>query len=48
MDAILDRYGAERIRVSDAGLREGTILVVSHAGHAWRDRLSDLAHGWRT
>ena len=23
MDAILDRYGAERIRVSDAGLREG-------------------------
>jgi exopolyphosphatase/guanosine-5'-triphosphate,3'-diphosphate pyrophosphatase len=48
MDAILDRYGAERIRVSDAGLREGTILAVSHAGHAWRDRLSDLAHGWRT
>ena len=28
MDAILDRYGAERIRVSDAGLREGTILAV--------------------
>jgi exopolyphosphatase/guanosine-5'-triphosphate,3'-diphosphate pyrophosphatase len=48
MSAILERYGAERIRVSDAGLREGTILVVSHAGHAWRDRLSDLAHGWRT
>ena len=40
MDAILDRYGAERIRVSDAGLREGTILAVSHAGRAWRDRLA--------
>jgi hypothetical protein len=48
MDAILDRYGAERIRVSDAGLREGAILAVSHAGRAWRDRLGDLAHGWRT
>jgi exopolyphosphatase/guanosine-5'-triphosphate,3'-diphosphate pyrophosphatase len=48
MDAILDRYGAERIRVSDAGLREGTILAVSHAGRTWRDRLGELAHGWRT
>ena len=47
MDAILDRYGAERIRVSEAGIREGTILAVSHAGRAWRDRLADLAHGWR-
>jgi len=48
MDAILDRYGADRIRVSEAGVREGTILVVAHAGPAWRDRLTDLAHGWRT
>jgi len=47
LDAILDRYGAERIRVSEAGLREGTILAVAHAGRAWRDRLPDLAHGWR-
>lgn len=47
MDAILDRYGAERIRVSDGSIREGTILAVSHAGHAWRDRLGELAQGWR-
>ena len=36
------------IRVSEAGLREGAILAVDHAGRAWRDRLPDLAHGWRT
>jgi exopolyphosphatase/guanosine-5'-triphosphate,3'-diphosphate pyrophosphatase len=45
--AILDRYGADRMRVSDASLREGAILVVHHAGAAWRDRLPELAHGWR-
>lgn len=48
MDAILDRYGIDQIRVSDAGIREGSILAVSHAGPAWRDRLADLAHGWRS
>jgi exopolyphosphatase/pppGpp-phosphohydrolase len=48
LDAILERYGAESIRVSEAGLREGVILAVDHAGPCWRDRLSDLAHGWRT
>lgn len=47
MDAILERYGADRIRVSDSGVREGAILAVEHAGPAWRDRLPDLAHGWR-
>lgn len=47
MDAILDRYGADRLRVSDAGIREGTILAAAHAGPTWRDRLADLAHGWR-
>jgi exopolyphosphatase/guanosine-5'-triphosphate,3'-diphosphate pyrophosphatase len=47
LDAILDHYGAERIRVSEAGLREGTILAVEHAGDAWRDRLAALAQGWR-
>jgi Exopolyphosphatase len=47
MDAILERYGADRIRVSEAGIREGTILAVDHAGFAWRDRLAELAHGWR-
>ena len=48
MDAILDRYGADRIRVSDAGVREGAILAVEHDPISWRDRLIDLAHGWRT
>jgi exopolyphosphatase/guanosine-5'-triphosphate,3'-diphosphate pyrophosphatase len=47
MDAILARYGADRVRVSEAGIREGTILAVEHGGVAWRDHLSDLAHGWR-
>ena len=47
LDAILERYGAERIRVSEAGVREGAVLAVMHAGPAWRDRLADLAHGWR-
>ena len=48
VDAILERYGAERLRVSEAGLREGVILAVEHGGPCWRDRLADLAHGWRT
>ncbi|MDO8483752.1 MAG: hypothetical protein Q7S35_02265 [Candidatus Limnocylindrales bacterium] len=47
MAAITARYGVDRIRVSDAGIREGAILAVAHAGWAWRDRLAELAHGWR-
>ncbi len=47
VEAILDRYDADEIRVSDAGIRDGAILAAAHAGHAWRDRLSTLAHGWR-
>lgn len=47
VEAILHRYGVDRLTVSDAGLREGAIFVVEHAGHAWRDRLPELAHGWR-
>ena len=48
LDAVLERYGVDRLRVSDAGVREGAILAVEHAGIAWRDRLAELAHGWRT
>ena len=48
LDAILERYDVTSVRVSEAGLREGTILAVDHAGAAWRDRLAELAHGWRT
>ena len=47
VEAILDRYGADEIQVSDAGIREGAILAAAHAGHAWRDQLPVLAHGWR-
>ena len=47
VDAILERYSADAARVSGAGIREGAILVVAHAGIAWRDRLETLAHGWR-
>lgn len=48
MDALLTHYGVGRIRVSDAGIREGAILVADHVGIAWRDRLPELAHGWRS
>ncbi|MFL5650388.1 MAG: hypothetical protein ACJ777_03840, partial [Chloroflexota bacterium] len=48
VDAILERYGADGIRVSEAGLREGAILAAAHEGPHWRDRLATLAHGWRT
>jgi exopolyphosphatase / guanosine-5'-triphosphate,3'-diphosphate pyrophosphatase len=47
VDAILRHYGMDSLRVSEAGIREGAILAASHAGHAWRDRLPVLAHGWR-
>ena len=45
--ALLERYGLDRMRVSNASLREGAILAVHHAAAAWRDRLPELAHGWR-
>ena len=48
LDAILEHYGVAELRVSEAGIREGTILAVDHAGASWRDRLPQLAHGWRT
>ena len=47
VDALMRRYQVDRIRVSEAGMREGAILVADHAGRAWRDRLAELAHGWR-
>ncbi|MEJ7748984.1 MAG: hypothetical protein WKF56_06755 [Candidatus Limnocylindrales bacterium] len=47
VQALMRRYGVDRVRVSEAGLREGAILVADHAGRAWRDRLPSLAHGWR-
>jgi exopolyphosphatase/pppGpp-phosphohydrolase len=47
VDALMRRYGVDRVRVSEAGMREGAILIANHAGRAWRDRLAELAHGWR-
>ena len=48
LDAILERYDVASLHVSEAGIREGAILAVDHAGVAWRDRLPQLAHGWRS
>jgi exopolyphosphatase/guanosine-5'-triphosphate,3'-diphosphate pyrophosphatase len=47
VEALMRRYGVDRVRVSEASLREGAILLVDHAGPGWRDRLPVLAHGWR-
>ena len=46
--AILDRYGVDQARVSEAGIREGAILVVDHAGSGWREPLPSLTPGWRS
>jgi exopolyphosphatase/pppGpp-phosphohydrolase len=47
VEALMRRHDVDEVRVSDASLREGAILVADHAGRAWRDRLPELAHGWR-
>jgi exopolyphosphatase/pppGpp-phosphohydrolase len=47
VEALMRRYGVETVRVSEAGIREGAILAADHIGGAWRDRLVDLAAGWR-
>jgi exopolyphosphatase/pppGpp-phosphohydrolase len=46
LEAVMERYGLERLHVSEAGIREGTAFVTAHVGGAWRDRLAELAHGW--
>jgi exopolyphosphatase/guanosine-5'-triphosphate,3'-diphosphate pyrophosphatase len=43
--ALLDRYGLDAIRVSEAGMRDGTILAAALAGAGWRDALERLATG---
>jgi exopolyphosphatase/guanosine-5'-triphosphate,3'-diphosphate pyrophosphatase len=48
VDALMRRYGMDHVDVSEAGIREGAILVAEHIGATWRDRLPELAHGWRT
>lgn len=44
--ALFERYGVERIRVSDASIRDGAILAIVHGGSTWRTHLEWLAHGW--
>ena len=48
LEAILDLYGLEAISVSEAGVREGTVLVVEHAGRRMARPPPELARGWRT
>lgn len=47
LEAILDRYGLERLTVSEAGIREGAALALVRAGAGWRDHLPALVAGWR-
>jgi exopolyphosphatase/pppGpp-phosphohydrolase len=44
--AVLERYGVDRVRVLDVGIREGIVLASAHAGDLWRSQLPSLAHGW--
>jgi exopolyphosphatase/pppGpp-phosphohydrolase len=46
LEALLERYGLDQLRVSDAGIREGAIFAVRHAAGKWRGRLPELAEGW--
>ncbi|CAN5412531.1 hypothetical protein BH20CHL6_BH20CHL6_14710 [soil metagenome] len=46
VEGFLTRFGASEARVSQASLREGTVLAVSRAGDAWCEQLLDLARGW--
>ncbi len=48
VDALMRRYGVARVRVSEAGMREGAVLLAGHLPRSWRDRLGGAAHGWRT
>lgn len=48
VDALMRRYGVTQVRVSEAGMREGAILIAAHAPDGWRDRLPELVHGWRS
>ena len=46
LEAILAHLGRDELTVSEAGVREGTVLAQARAGRAWRDRLAALARGW--
>ena len=42
VEALLERYGIERIEASPASMREGLVLALVRDGAAWRDRLRAL------
>lgn len=44
--AVAERFGMREVLVVDSSIREGTLLAVTRAGPAWRDRLGPLANGW--
>jgi len=46
VDAVLERYGVDHLRVVEEGIREGAVLAAAIAGPAWRDRLPELVRGW--
>jgi len=46
MAAILEHFRIDRLRVSEAGIRDGTVLATLHDPIGWRDRLPILARGW--
>lgn len=46
LDAVMERYGVDAIRVSEAGIREGLVRALAHRAWAWRDALPELARGW--
>jgi exopolyphosphatase/guanosine-5'-triphosphate,3'-diphosphate pyrophosphatase len=46
LEALLDRFQVDQLEVSDLGIREGLILVVSRSGGRWRRQLATLARGW--
>jgi exopolyphosphatase/guanosine-5'-triphosphate,3'-diphosphate pyrophosphatase len=42
VEALIDRYGIDRIEASEAGIREGLVLALVRDGIAWRDRLGTI------
>jgi len=45
VEAILDRYGLETARATDAGIRDGAVIALARSGRAWRDALPRIAAG---
>jgi exopolyphosphatase/pppGpp-phosphohydrolase len=46
LDVLLERYGLDSLKVSDAGIRVGAIFAERHLPGRWRARLPALAEGW--